>query len=216
MAPNPEVTRRRLVDAAETLFAERGIDAVSLREITAVSGVRNATALQYHFGDRPGLVRAVLAKHHPGLEIARHRLLDDYEAGGHHDLRVLVGAFVRPAAAKLDDVDGGRAYLRVVAQVLNRPDLDLRGAVDRGPADSIDRWRSLVAEHLPAVAVERLHRRFTALRITHLELARRAAQPQGRHDDLFVSHLVDLVTALLAAPLSAETRALLAGSLGEA
>jgi len=208
VAPNPEATRRRLVDAAEGLFAARGIDAVSLREITAVSGVRNATALQYHFGDRRGLVRAVLAKHHPDLEAARHRLLDDYEAAEQPSLRLLVGAFVRPVAAKLDDADGGRAYLQVVAQVVNRPDLDLRAAVDRHPTDSIDRWRALVAEYLPTVAVERLHRRFTAIRITHVELARRAAQPRGRNDELFVSHLVDLVTALLAAPLSAETEAL--------
>ncbi|MEV1201628.1 helix-turn-helix domain-containing protein, partial [Microbispora rosea] len=40
-----ETTVRRLVDAAERLFAERGIDAVSLREINAAAGQRNSTAL---------------------------------------------------------------------------------------------------------------------------------------------------------------------------
>ena len=65
MAPNPETTRRQLVSAAETLFAERGIEGVSLREINAAAGMRNATALQYHFHDRYGLVKAVLAKHTP-------------------------------------------------------------------------------------------------------------------------------------------------------
>jgi AcrR family transcriptional regulator len=209
MAPNPETTRRRLVDAAERLFAERGIDAVSLREITAAAEVRNATALQYHFGDRAGIVRAVLAKHHGDIEAHRHRRLDDYQSYPDGDLRTLVGAFVRPAASKLSDPDGGRAWLRVMAQVVNRPDLDRRDAPDRSPDDSVDRWRSLVAEHLPEVAVRRLHRRFTAIRITHVELARRAAQPPARRDDLFISHLVDLVTAVLSAPLSPETESLL-------
>ena len=53
-------TRARLLSAAERLFAERGIDAVSLREITRESGARNAIAAQYHFADRAGLVQAIL------------------------------------------------------------------------------------------------------------------------------------------------------------
>jgi len=55
--------RERLVAAAETLFAGAGVDAVSLREINAAAGAGNAIAIQYHFGDRAGLLRAVLAKH---------------------------------------------------------------------------------------------------------------------------------------------------------
>ena len=57
----PLDTRARLLDAAERLFAERGIDAVSLREVTRESGARNAIALQYHFSDRAGVVLAILA-----------------------------------------------------------------------------------------------------------------------------------------------------------
>src|SRR5690349_7259062 len=79
MAPNPEVTKRQLISAAESLFAERGIDGVSLREITVAAGVRNSTALQYHFGTREGLVRAVLKKHFDGIEVHRNALLDEYE-----------------------------------------------------------------------------------------------------------------------------------------
>src|SRR5690348_15673441 len=96
-----ETTVRRLVDAAERLFAERGIDAVSLREINAAAGQRNSTALQYHFGDRAGLLKAVLAKHRPEIEARRHQLLDEYEARGPlpqaDALRSLAAALVRPA-----------------------------------------------------------------------------------------------------------------------
>jgi AcrR family transcriptional regulator len=59
-----EGVRERLIRAAESLFAERGLDAVSLREILAAAEVGNSSAVQYHFGDRSGLVRAVLANHH--------------------------------------------------------------------------------------------------------------------------------------------------------
>ena len=209
MAPNPEVTRQRLIAAAETLFAERGVEGVSLREINAVAGMRNATALQYHFHDRYGLVKAILAKHTPAVDAARHALLDEYSSAGIDDLRALAAALVRPSAAKLGDADGGRAYLRIHAQVLNRPEMPVFDESKSPPRDSIQRWRSAVGPLLPDVAVRRLHHRFTAMRVSATELARRAAASPRRDDQLFVSHLTDLVASLLATPVSPETAALL-------
>lgn len=72
-------TRERLITAAEELFSTRGIGAVSLNEIVRASGARNATALQYHFGDRAGLLRAVLDKHGGDVDERRHAMLDAYE-----------------------------------------------------------------------------------------------------------------------------------------
>ncbi len=60
------------------------------------------------------------------------------------------------------------------------------------------------------LAVDPLHSRFTARRIMFIELARRAESPRRRDDRLFESHLVDLVTAILGAPISNTTRSLLA------
>ncbi|MEV4249437.1 TetR family transcriptional regulator [Streptosporangium canum] len=74
-------TRERLITAAEELFSTRGIGAVSLNEIVRAAGARNATALQYHFGDRAGLLRAVLDKHARGVDERRHAMLDAYELG---------------------------------------------------------------------------------------------------------------------------------------
>src|SRR4051794_4076039 len=108
MAPNPELTKQQLILAAETLLAERGIEGVSLREINTAAGQKNSTALQYHFGDRYGLVNAVLRKHTAGIDAARHALLDEYESAGHDDLTALAAALVVPSAAKLRDPNGGR------------------------------------------------------------------------------------------------------------
>ncbi len=52
-----------VVDSARDLFADRGIEGASLREIARVAGQANTSALQYHFGDRESLLDAVLKKH---------------------------------------------------------------------------------------------------------------------------------------------------------
>src|ERR1700726_1155460 len=98
-------TRDRLIAAAEELFAANGIQAVSLREIVRTSGARNTTALQYHFGDRAGLVRAVLDKHHLHVDPRRHAMLDAYEAEGEGEVWSLAHALVQPFAAELADAD---------------------------------------------------------------------------------------------------------------
>lgn len=207
MARSAEATRAALVAAAERLFAAQGIDRVSLREINRASGARNAVALQYHFEDRGGIVRAVMAKHYPQVDAERRRLLDDYEVEAAPDLRRLGEALVLPSAAKLSDPNGGREYLQISAELLNRP--QPRG-VDEAPedsSDSIHRWRALVEPFLGQDAT-RLHRRFTAIRFSAAELGRRAASGPHRDDRLFVSQLVDLVVALLVAPVSPATTAL--------
>lgn len=191
-----------LIRAAEELFAARGSDSVSLRDIQVAAGATNASAVQYHFGGRKELIVAVLAKHDVEVERRRHALLDDYEPGG--PLRDLAAALVRPLAAELDNEDGGRGYLQLMADLYNRPDpaLDLLG-----DTSSFLRWRRLASPLLSPEAM-RLHRRFDALRFTVSELARRGRT--GRKDHrLFTSQLIDLVASLLAAPVSDETRRLL-------
>jgi len=197
-------TRERLIAAAEELFAANGIQAVSLREIVRASGARNTTALQYHFGDRAGLVRAVLGKHHLDVDTRRHAMLDAYEAEDEPDLWALAHALVAPLAAMLADRDGGPSYLQILAELMNRPQPALDPAVFDDPQDSMFRWRELVAPLLSAEAL-RLHRRFVVLRFAVVELARRSDGAPHTDDRLFVSHLVDLVAALLAAPPSAQT-----------
>ena len=202
-------TADRLISAAEQLFALHGIEGISLREINRAAGARNGSALQYHFRDRNGLLKAVMAKHHRDVEARRHAMLDAYEAEGRDDVRALAGALVRPLVSKLADEDGGAQYLQILADLINRPRPVINPADLDDPTSSIFRWRSLVGRLLEDDAT-RLHRRFVAIRFAAVELGRRARSAPHSDDRLFTSHLVDLVAGLLTTPLSDETRRLAA------
>jgi AcrR family transcriptional regulator len=201
--------REQIIRTAEELFATRGIEGVSLREINRVAGQRNASALQYHFHDRNGLVQAVIAKHRADTEPRRHALLDQYEAAGADDLHALAAALVLPLSAKLADPDGGRAYLQVNADVYTRAGSIVELVPRKEPNSSIRRWHQLADPALPVEEKTVLHSRFPAIRFAFVELARRAAAPPRRDDRLFTSHLVDLVTAVLASRPSSQTVRLL-------
>ena len=209
-------TKERLIEAAERLFAEHGIDAVSLREINRESGARNAIAVQYHFTDRAGVVRAILDKHMPDVEARRHAMLDQYEAdrdappdsdAREVQIRTLAAALVRPLAAKLADADGGPAFLQIYADLLNRPNPHMTPSAFEPESDSFQRWRRLAKPLVDETAV-RLHRRFTSLLHAAVELGRRARSGPHPDDRLFTSWLIDVVAAILAAPVSPETRRL--------
>lgn len=209
--------RSALITAAETLFAERGVNGVSLREVTRAAGQRNTTALQYHFTDRAGLVRALLVKHGQDVGARRNVLLDQYELAGRDDLRALASALILPLIAKLSDPDGGRGYLQIAAELLNvtnkmiEPGTPVAAIVLDDPGGSMPRWLDLVAPLLPPEAIgPPLHRRFAAMHFAYVELSRRAKDEPARDQRLFTHYLTDLVTAVLAAPVSEETRGFLA------
>lgn len=196
-----ESTRAALVRTAADLMAAQGIDGPSLREIARVAGARNTAALQYHFGDREALLTAVLAGHGDVIGAHRNRLVRE----GDGSLRALAGALVTPYVDVLA-CDGGCSYVQVLHEVWSQP---RRFADLVRPDASMLRWSAAVARHLPQRALGRpLHRRYAATRFVLSEAADRA---RGRHGDdrLFASHLVDMTEGLLAAPVSADTGALI-------
>ncbi|CAJ1495345.1 TetR/AcrR family transcriptional regulator [[Mycobacterium] burgundiense] len=207
MPPSPVPARNRLIAAGERLFAERGIDNVSLRELSRAAGARNVMALQHHFTDRDGLLQAILQKHQVRIEARRHQMLDECLEksgdGGDPPLQALAAALVDPWAQCLVDDDGGRDYLRIFAELVNRPRPLIPTALDGAPG-SIERWRALVDPKLNAQQ-RRLHRRYAAMLYVTTELARWARNTNEPDLPLISASLTDLVVAMLTAPISAAT-----------
>jgi len=208
--------RLAITRAAASLFAARGIEAPSLREIARAAEQGNTNAAQYHFGDRDGLLLAVLERREAGVDARRAERLDGLDPGAARDPRTLASALVDPYVAELSDADGGPEHLQILAEVVARP-ARFAAALDQLWAQpTVRRWSALVEPVLPPEAVGRpLHRRFAVIRFVHGELASRARDGGGRRDHrLFASHLTDLVAAMLTAPVSPSTAALIRPARG--
>jgi AcrR family transcriptional regulator len=102
------------------MLADHGIDGVSLRQIGAATGEGNNSVVQYHFGDRAGLIREVILRRVESFEPRRRALLADAEASGRlGDVRALLEIIFAPLA-EATDAEGRRVYVRFLMQFLTQ------------------------------------------------------------------------------------------------
>lgn len=107
-----------LIEAAELLFGQYGIDGVSLRQIRLKAEVGNNSAVTYHFSDREQLVRAIWAYRLPSLDKVRRRLIDDiYNTGRERDAGAVLSALVMPNYSIVSD-QGLHTYTAFVRHAL--------------------------------------------------------------------------------------------------
>jgi AcrR family transcriptional regulator len=111
-------TKERILDAAERLFAEKGVDATSLRQVTGAAGV-NVAAIHYHFGSKEELLRAVIGRRFDPVNQERMKQLDRLEtADVPPDVEAILRAFLEPALDTLDALgEQGSLLARLVARI---------------------------------------------------------------------------------------------------
>jgi AcrR family transcriptional regulator len=110
-------TRRRLIDAAATLFADKGFQHVTVREICNASSA-NVAAINYHFGDKAGLYRAVMTR---AIEAMQETNELSQRAGDGLSPEEQIRGFVRVFVARLTG-DGPSAWIhRLMARELENP-----------------------------------------------------------------------------------------------
>jgi TetR/AcrR family transcriptional regulator, regulator of cefoperazone and chloramphenicol sensitivity len=110
-------TRQRLIDAAAVLFANKGFEHVTVREICKASSA-NVAAVNYHFGDKAGLYRAVVML---AIEVMRETNELSQRAGDGQSPEDQVRSFVRVFVSRLKG-DGPTAWIhRLMAREMERP-----------------------------------------------------------------------------------------------
>ncbi|GAA0472950.1 TetR/AcrR family transcriptional regulator [Streptomyces olivaceiscleroticus] len=203
-------TRDKLIRAAEEIFAAQGVDGARTRDIVRLAGQSNPSAVQYHFGDRGGLLDAVMAGRLERTEAALTPLLEELPDP---DLEDLVRALVTAEATQLSDLRGLRC-LRISAQLSHES--GIRTRTPHPTLAGTAYWRlieriesSLAAAELPEPI--RLERTDLALTLIGAALADRARQYlDGARplttEPVFLADLVTTTVALLRAPAPKQGR----------
>jgi AcrR family transcriptional regulator len=215
-SPRGTETRERILDVAERLMAERGIEGVSLNEINTAAGQRNTAALHYHFRGREGLVRAIMRRHGTWLRTRHDELYAEVIGSGRErDVRGLVEVIVLPVAEYIAMGRSQRAAIRIWTSALAHPEIaieDVRTMVDPALTLAARALVEIMAERMPReLAVERMV--VVSQSVLHM-LADRAILEDASDSKrvplplpLVVSNLVDMTAAALTAPVTAATAA---------
>ncbi len=213
--PSRENTRRQLIMAAEKLFAEAGIDGVSLRQINVAAGQKNSSAAHYHFGSKGALILSIYEQRMEKVNERRvEQLREAITAGIQHDVRTLVSVIVQPIVAEIDADETGGNYIRFMAQAIGHPQLDLLKLQTQEHSGGLADTINLLYEALPDIPKVLVGQRFgLALeQIVHGLADReklRNAQKTGPFEidaELFVQNLIDVITGSMSAPVSEPTQ----------
>lgn len=205
-------TRERILDAAERLYGERSVEAVSLREVRLAAGQRNSSALQFHFGDRDGLLLALTQRHLPRVGAIQQGLYDEAAAGGRlDDGATLVEVMVRPTTEYLQRGPGARAWIKISAERSARPDTAWSAVVDHAPTAALEVGAAIhekLCESMrPALALERIISVSQACQHLCADRARvEDSSPDGvrRRNvpfDTWSANLVDMAVGAMFAPV---------------
>ena len=203
-----ENTRQALMRSAERLFAAQGLQNVTSRAIVEASGQKNESALQYHFGNREGLIREIHAYWADEIGRLRGVMLESVpkDAG----LRDIVEFMVTPPFELGRSNPDFRCYIRAFGPEVVLSELPAINAMlrERG-AQAIPR---LLQDELPQLSANALASRLDgAVRFAALSMAQHARQPNsftGREALLFLHRLMDSLVGLLGVDASEETRKL--------
>jgi AcrR family transcriptional regulator len=199
--PRRDATRVALIEAAESLFAEAGIEGVSTRQIGAAIGSLNTNVVTYHFGSKEELALAIYRHRLPEIDRRRRELLDEADRDGtSSSIAGLMRVFALPLFEQVDG-QGRHSYARFIAGIERSGRMALRGAVvpDFPETERVTRRMARLLPHAKAAQFNRRMRLAASLLVAALQLIdREAADDQQRAAGMF-EDAVAMAAAALAA-----------------
>lgn len=206
-ASRASATRELILTAAERLFAEHGVFAVSNRQVSEAAEQGNNTAVGYHFGTKADLVRAIARKHSVQIEEIRQRMVA--EVGADAGLRAWLACLIRPTTEHLADLGNPTWYGRFAAQVTTDPTLRQIMYEESRSSPSLVRISAAINGLLPDMPDEvRAERRdMSRLLIVHMVAERERAladgtpTPRSSWQDT-ADGMIDALVGLWLAPVS--------------
>tara|TARA_R110002111_G_scaffold23363_2_gene52613 strand:+ start:1114 stop:1755 length:642 start_codon:yes stop_codon:yes gene_type:complete len=152
-------TKDQILDAAEDLFAEQGFATTSLRQLTTRAGV-NLAAVNYHFGSKDELAKAVLQRLIEPINRERRQRLDDMSKPFAID--AIVRAFIEPAVRSQQVGPGalpesrGAGLCRLFGRISVEQPPFLREFISEQFGQLGKRFVAMLSEAAPGIAAETL------------------------------------------------------------
>ena len=157
-------TREALLDAAESLFAERGVESTSVRDITKAAGA-NLGAVNYHFRSKDLLILEVFARRLRPLNQQRLAGLDELEATQIvPSLEEILRALIRPTVE--DETSGKRRtdeFMRLISRSFQESNEELKTFMSGEFDEIIKRFDAAILRAVPGLVKEELFWRMTFL-----------------------------------------------------
>lgn len=187
------------------LFAERGIDGVTVREIANAAGQKNHAALTYNFGSKDTLIRELIVDGARAIDDRRNAWLDQSEAdGGPHTVLEVMECLVRTSISP-EMPPGSECYNRFLigVQMSNRKMLTevLGDRWNSGYQRCLRHIRRLMPDAPPASLNQRLVFMGAAiggvLAARENELADRTRSHRMWSRDATLSHIAQSIAALV-------------------
>lgn len=211
------ITRLTLLDTAERLFAERGIDGTSVRDITKAAAA-NVSAVNYHFGGKDGLVEAVFFRRLAPLNDRRlTRLAAAVKQSGDAPvpLESILDAFIRPSVDELRTGGYSNHFLRLMGRCLQEPNPKLETFLVGVFAEVVSTFNPHFLRALPGLPEKELfwrtsfmfgtlhHALYTWSRFETCQFASMAGMPHTTRltGEQLVRSLIRYATAGMHAPL---------------
>jgi len=211
-------TKKRLLETAERLFAAKGVNAVSLRQIRIAAGQRNESTLHYHFGSREGLLRAILNQHVPGINARRDELAKVLNAASEVGPQEVVETYVLPYAELLDCGRSPRYYLQMRANLFTNPEMSipelhrLEGNTALRPDRRMTALSRMAFPHIPhGLLRARLEiaqlQAMQALAFRAMAMNSRKSMKDLPSTSVYIANLIDMYCGAVGQPLSDTLRA---------
>ncbi len=203
-------TRKRLLEATESLFIESGYEAMSLRQITARAQA-NLAAVNYHFGSKEALVQALLSQRLARLNNERLQLLDACEERWPDgmDASAVLGILFIPAFRLSRDGFCGPAFMRLLGRVYSDPSPFVRNYLQEHYRPIFGRFFEAFSRALPLLPRNELGLRlhFTLKALSGIlagedmhELITTLSKGETIDDAGLLARLISLLSPILTAP----------------
>lgn len=153
--------KQRLILAALELFAQQGINGVSMRNINVLAGTKNSGAAHYHFGNKLGLVEAVLVFLSDEVSAIRNQHFQNLQhkiASGSADADTILTAFYSPYIYLYREREFGAQAIKLFARLALDASPEIQKVVNRQFSDRFELLAQLLSTVLPPIDPNTLRR----------------------------------------------------------